>query len=105
MFDTVTCSAAVLPAVLFLGHSISWCRRVEGIMQQSRLVQFLCFSDALNTERLIFRVPVMCLGMPLRCIRTWPSPLGCFLPQLDLATSVAGVAELNVSWLPSYGGV
>lgn len=66
-------------------------------MQQSRLVQFLCSSDALNTEQLIFRVPVMFL----RCIRTWPSPLGCFLPQLGL-TSVAGVAELNVSWLLSY---
>lgn len=44
-------------------------------------------------------------GMPLRCIRTWPSPPGCFCPQLDLTVSVAGVAELNVSWLPSYAGV
>jgi len=41
---TLTSAAAVSPAVLFLGHS----SRVESVMQQSSLVQFLCSFDAIS---------------------------------------------------------
>lgn len=41
---TLTSAAAVLPAVLFLGHS----SRVESIMQQSSLIQLLCSFGAIS---------------------------------------------------------